>query len=614
MMTRRIRPNGTTMKSKLIPLEIGSDIAPPKRKTSPPAPTASATPRGYVKVLGTGHASNGARFIRVKVNGKRILIPTNDLLGSMIPVYARLQNHGAALADPAVQKDLWGRILAALEKEDTFPVATRLGWFQETDAQGGKGRWIFVLPTGVLPQKKTPAEIHLDEPDNDAYQRLQTKGEIKDAMQWLKLAEGNRFAMFGLALACLGPVGSFLGLEHVGIALIGGPGELKTTLASMIGSFYGGDNDPINQLASGASLRQTDFNCEKLCVGRSGLVLVLNEADSIDGKDRRAKDNAIFNLIKDVAEGRAKGRGIDPKLALWYAPSVITSNESIVAVHKRIGRAGDLSYIDRMFDMVLARGMACFFENLHGSKTPTAFRERLVALLRAYYGTPGWEFIRRLATWIEKDEKRFRAFVIARQKAYLRAARKINAPGRDARLFNKHASVYAAGCVGIELGILPFTRAGLLAAILNCQRGHVDFVARELGLTTTTVKALQTDPHGPRIRRLGTYLGRSFSKMVNVGSIGARVTHNRVRDVCPGYRGNCDGRKEMWLPFDTLRRELGIMGRPELRGFLAELLRRGLIWADVGPSGRKEFSVKRDIPSVGRKRVVALLYAPKGKL
>ena len=219
-----------------------------------------------MEVIGAGRSKAGSRFVRVRVNGEKLLISANDLLGNMIPVYARLQNNGASLIDPKDQKDLHTRIKAAMQEEDTFPVATRIGWFREEDEQGKKRPWVFVFPDGAIPEKLSPVEVHLDEPDNEAYQRLQTRGTLEESMEWLKLCDENRCAMFGLALACLGPVGSLLGLEHVGIALVSGPGKLKTTWASLIASFYGGDDDPINQLASGASLRQTDYNVEKLCV------------------------------------------------------------------------------------------------------------------------------------------------------------------------------------------------------------------------------------------------------------------------------------------------------------------------------------------------------------
>jgi hypothetical protein len=577
--------------------------------TNPISKTKNQVPRGYVEVIGAGSSPSEARFVRVKVNGKKLLIPANDLIGTMVPVYQRLQNNGASLVDTKDQRDLHTRIKRALQKEDTFPVATRLGWFREEDAQGKKGPHVFILPRGAIPENLSPVEVLLDEPDNDCYQRLQTKGTLEGAMEWLMLCKSNRCSMFGLSLACLGPVGSFLGLEHVGIALVSDAGKLKTTLASLLASFYGGDDDQINQLASGASLRQTGFNVEKLCAGRSGLILVLNEGDSIEGKDRRAKDNALLGLIKDVAEGRGKGRGTDPNMKLWYAPDVITFNESIVAVHKRIGRDGDFSFIDRMFDMFPPEGALCFFENLHGSRDPTAFRDRLVALLHAHYGVPGWEFIRRLVEWIKDDEAEFRKFVQARQAAYLQQARKIKAPGRDDRLHNKHASVYAAGCVGIELGILPFKRAALLAAILRCARDHVAYVARELGLGSGPV-ATNIDPFGTAIGKVGGYLRRSHPKMVNVRKPGNRVRSHHDHDSCLGYLGFHDCREEIWLPFPTFKRVVG-GGRSAIRALLAELLRRGLLRAEDSPAGNREFSVKRDIPGIGRRRVIALLYAKK---
>ena len=137
-----------------------------------------SSPKGYVKAIGAGSAKAGGRFVRVRVNGEKLLIPANDLLGSMTPVFARLQNHGASLIETKDQKDLHARIKAALQKEDAFPVATRTGWFWQEDAQGKKLPPVFVLPHRVIPEKWSPVEVHLDEPDNDCYQRIH-KGDAR---------------------------------------------------------------------------------------------------------------------------------------------------------------------------------------------------------------------------------------------------------------------------------------------------------------------------------------------------------------------------------------------------------------------------------------------------
>ena len=248
------------MKSKLLPLLIDVNDAPTPTKTAPTLKPAPSRPAGYVEVVGAGSALTGARFVKTTVNGKKLIIPANDLLGSTTAVHGRLQNLGAVLVDVKDQKELEARIKAELQKPDTFSVATRLGWFRPKDAHGKLLPPVFVMPTCTIPDNPS-IEIYLDEPDNDSYQRLQTKGTLEQATQWLKLADGNRYAMFGLSLMCLGPVGSFFGFEHVGMALVSGSGKLKTTLASMLGSFCGGDDDPINQLASGAraSVKRTSI-------------------------------------------------------------------------------------------------------------------------------------------------------------------------------------------------------------------------------------------------------------------------------------------------------------------------------------------------------------------
>jgi hypothetical protein len=68
----------------------------------------------------------------------------------------------------------------------------------------------------------------------------------------------------------------------------------------------------------------------------------------------------------------------------------------------------------------------------------------------------------------------------------------------------------------------------------------------------------------------------------------------------------------MWLPFPTFKSVVG-GGRLNIRALLDELLRRGLLRAEEGAVGDREFSVKREIAGIGRRRVIALLYPKKRK-
>jgi hypothetical protein len=75
------------------------------------------------------------------------------------------------------------------------------------------------------------------------------------------------------------------------------------------------------------------------------------------------------------------------------------------------------------------------------------------------------------------------AFVNARCEAYLKAAESIPAPGRDVdRLHSKFATIYAAGCTAIRFQILPVSKDELRGAVLTCERDHIAFIAKELGL------------------------------------------------------------------------------------------------------------------------------------
>ena len=104
-------------------------------------------------------------------------------------------------------------------------------------------------------------------------------------------------------------------------------------------------------------------------------------------------------------------------------------------------------------------------------------------LANHHYGWPGRAFEHRLASAVKKDRMELVTFVNARREAYLKAAESIPAPGRDVdRLHGKFATIYAAGCTAIRFQILPFSKDELRGAVLTCERDHIAFIAKELGL------------------------------------------------------------------------------------------------------------------------------------
>jgi hypothetical protein len=95
--------------------------------------------------------------------------------------------------------------------------------------------------------------------------------------------------------------------------------------------------------------------------------------------------------------------------------------------------------------------------------------------------------VRRLAREIETHRALVQAFVDERQLTYWDAADGIKSVrDRDlTRISDKFAGMHIAGCLASlasRYKILPFPEAEILEALLTCERDHVAFIDRELGL------------------------------------------------------------------------------------------------------------------------------------
>jgi hypothetical protein len=173
----------------------------------------------------------------------------------------------------------------------------------------------------------------------------------------------------------------------------------------------------------------------------------------------------------------------------------------------------------------------------------------------------------------------------------------IKAPGRKLlRVHGKFATIYAAGCAAIRFKILPFTEADLLEAVMTCERDHIAFIAKELG----GAYALGAKPVAASALRTPYEALKAY---LNLREAGASVPPGHVHASAPGYRGLYRGKQEIWLPYACFERIAG--GPAESRALKAELHAKGLI-ASEGRGKMGYFSVKREIPGLGRVRVIAL--------
>ena len=103
-------------------------------------------------------------------------------------------------------------------------------------------------------------------------------------------------------------------------------------------------------------------------------------------------------------------------------------------------------------------------------------------------------FIERIVEWCERDEAGLIAWLKARRDNYLSAAqRRVRSTSRDlTRFHQRFATIYAAGALAIELGVLPWSYRRLMDVLLECEVAHVELV--EEALSSAVAREREDDP------------------------------------------------------------------------------------------------------------------------
>lgn len=370
---------------------------------------------------------------------------------------------------------------------------------------------------------------------------------------------------------------------------VGEGGLGKTPAARIVTSMWGWDLRPGARLGFGSSWNAKPNALEVIAAGCNNTILFLDEmsqagADAID---------AVMRLT----QGQGKARYTELHRLLWCMPLLSTSNASILAIMRRLGDASSsAAYVDRLMDIPPPDGCDCYFEDLHGARDVAEYCARMDALAEQHHGHVGYSFASRFARALRTNRDGLKAFFSAHRAEYIQAAADTTTPGRDlTRVHGRNATIYASARLAIHFDVFPVAEKDLLEAVLTCERDHVAFVAKEQGAAV----AMQRPPFD----RLREYLAANKASFADVQNPQTILPKDHDHERCP-YVGAHRGRREYWLTDKRFEEIAG--GKPEANRLKAELNRRSLI-ATQRRGDKLIFAVKRQIPGLGRKYVVALI-------
>ncbi|WP_158932952.1 DUF927 domain-containing protein [Acidisphaera sp. S103] len=559
----------------------------------------------HIRLKSFAEGDAGEFFIKVefevgKVKKNRLFRLDNVSVNSK--QFNQLNLDGAKLISPAARNEFIARVQQFPDNGKRLQVATRLGW----------NGWNFVLPKRRFGPSTRALLVHLEDAQSERFTRFRVSGTIEGWRRLGGLAIGNTRIVLFISAAFSGPVAALLGLEQVGIMLVGNPITGKTTVNKVAGSIWGCHIDPnkAREMGFGQPFNATEGYIEDDFLAANHTLLVLDETRG-GGLDDKDIGPSLNRQVMRLSSGFQKGRLTDTGPRRSSAvPILMSSNLSLQQFGNLAGNRIDDALHSRMMAVPLPQGGQGAFENLHGSKDAATFSAVLRKLAEEHFGHPSQKFLAKLTAENSRNPEKLGAWLKARRESFLRSVEDIASPTQNLdRTKAKFATIYASARFAIKVGILPWKVPELARSLRSCLLDHVNLVAQEATYsgvagntrTASASSAIQPQP----LAQLRDYVRSNGDRIVDLA---AEVPADRLpREVSDWpilqsiHKEN--GREYLF----TDKALLTILGdKSRVQRLKLTLNEAGQIATEKGSGGDLRYSVKRTIPGRGREQFIAI--------
>ena len=294
--------------------------------------------------------------------------------------------------------------------------------------------------------------------------------------------------ILGSCVSLVGIVGPILHTEPVFIALVEEGESGKSSILVFAGSLWGRHTDPTmaDTLGFGMPWDSTEFHIEKEALAGNHTPMLLDESRA-QTTDNKLLITFVTKQAFRLERGFEHGRGnASHRRRSTHVSMLATSNISIECA------SGNVTIDDALRGRWIevpapAKGQG-MYEDLHGALDVLSFTDRLRTLARQHFGHAAREFITRLSAWLADGKAGLLEWAEERRRYFLLCSEKIASAGRSVvRVRQKFATLYIAGCLAVEFGILPLNRREVRQALLTCCRDHLSHVTHEQQKTAQSI-------------------------------------------------------------------------------------------------------------------------------
>jgi uncharacterized protein (DUF927 family) len=527
-------------------------------------------PASRVKIVGEGFDEWNNRYFKFAVIGSDVDLPpfsVEQITDKSSLLWTALNNAGANLFTHASRTEFLKNLQARPPEEPSFRVATRVGW---------NGR-VFVLPNRVIGKPTTRLETAFRDLDQQMLAKYRTRGTLAEWKEKIGVpCRGNPILMFAVSLAFTGPILPLVkGPRSGGFQLSGDPETGKTTAEMLTGSIWGCHRSPgRRERGFVESWNTTSGKVEITALAHNHTVLLFDETKRAGRTDKERGEvvsDVAFGLAEQTEKERLTNQGSGRAWELYFFS---TSNLSLEKLADAAGITIDDADRGRMVDIFVPKDGRGVYRDLHDFADGEAFTDTLKIRCRKFFGVPGNKFVRKLVDARNRDVNGLKRHLEEERQTY-RTKIDSTAKAKGLKLLKRasgrYATVFAAGSLAIDYGILPWKREKLLRAILACQLNALRKAKEPGAKADGSVAGLRG--------KLIDYMRLQRNKFVNLDLHPLKSTSHKFGSAL-GYAATHKGKGWLYLTPDGLKAIIGT-------GRNADLLKQELVAEGLLAPGKK---------------------------
>ena len=352
-------------------------------------------------------------------------------------VISDLVHRGLVLSSHARSRNLLAQYLRSAPSQNMMLSSSIPGWTKRS----------FVLPSASF----GPDQVIFSGDPNIGFG---TQGNWKRNVG--KLCSGNSRLVFAASVAFAAPLLRVVGIEGGGFHFRGLSSKGKTTALQVAASVCGKVSTAPGEDSYLLNWKSTANSFEEVAQSHNDAVMVIDELGQADPK-------AVGEITYMLANGQGKARMGSAKRS-WRVLFITSGEISLAAQMSKAGVETMIGQEVRLLEIATDCTDQGLFENIHSSKTPAEFSNRIKAATANHFGTPFKKFLGHLTANTEAIETRCRAYM----DAFVEAVMPQNASGVVPRAALRFALVAAAGEIATEIKLTGWRKGESFRAARKC--------------------------------------------------------------------------------------------------------------------------------------------------